>query len=112
MANKEQIIREYIYGYNHFDLEKMLLHLSEDIEFMDIQDNRLVIHLLGIEAFKKQACLNQEYFNKRKQKIKKITQQNQDTFLVDIHFEATLCQDLPNGLKKRTKDTACRTKYL
>ena len=34
MANKEQIIREYIYGYNHFDLEKMLLHLSEDIEFM------------------------------------------------------------------------------
>ncbi|MHC5353666.1 nuclear transport factor 2 family protein [Myroides sp. LJL115] len=100
MPNKEQIIKEYINGYNHFDLEKMLEHLSEDIEFMDIHEHRLVIHLRGLQAFKKQACLNKEYFSSRKQIIKKITKQSHNTYLVDIHFKATLCQDLPNGLKK------------
>ncbi|MHC5309580.1 nuclear transport factor 2-like protein [Myroides sp. LJL116] len=100
MPNKEQIIKEYINGYNHFDLEKMLEHLSEDIEFMDIHEHRLVIHLIGLQAFKKQACLNKEYFSSREQIIQKITKQSHNTYLVDIQFKATLCQDLPNGLKK------------
>ncbi|MHC5202456.1 nuclear transport factor 2-like protein [Myroides sp. LJL119] len=100
MKNKEQIIREYIQGYNQFDIAQMLACLDEQIEFKDIQDNRTVINLLGKSAFEKQAQMSQEYFSSRQQTIKSIDMDSNQNYIVNIAFKAILKIDLPNGLRK------------
>ncbi|MCU0391854.1 MAG: nuclear transport factor 2 family protein [Thermoflexibacter sp.] len=99
MIDREKIIREYIDGYNHFDIEKMLLHIDENITFENIQNGVTNMSLIGIDAFRQQAEQAKNYFTERKQTISSIVHRDTETEIT-IEYFAILAMDFPNGLKK------------
>jgi predicted ester cyclase len=99
MIDREKIIREYIDGYNHFDIKKMLLHIDENITFENIQNGVTNMSLIGIDAFRQQAEQAKNYFTERKQTISSIVHRDTETEIT-IEYFAILAMDFPNGLKK------------
>jgi ketosteroid isomerase-like protein len=94
----EEIIRDYIAAYNHFDVQGMIRHLSDDVVFQNVSEGEVTLELYGKEAFKKQAELANKLFKSRKQTIDDI-QIEGNTAEVAINYEGFLAQDLPSGLK-------------
>lgn len=99
MTNRENIIRNYIDGYNEFDINKMVQDLDEAIVFENISNGEMDMSLEGIEAFKEQAEQAKKYFSARMQTIKSFTHTNNETE-IGIDYCAVLAMDFPNGLKK------------
>jgi hypothetical protein len=99
MNNRESIIKNYIEGYNQFDIDKMVENLDSTIVFENITNGVTTMSLRGIEAFKQQAERAKLYFSERTQIIKSLVCQK-DESIVEIDYRATLATDLPNGLKK------------
>lgn len=97
--NRENIIQNYIEGYNKFDVEKMLLDLDKEIIFQNIQNGEINLTLNGINEFKDQAEKSKLYFEKRQQKITSI-KHTEDKTEIEIDYFAVLGIDFPNGLKK------------
>ena len=62
-AEKEKIIRNYIEGYNQFDVEKMVRDFEEEIIFNNISNGEVNLSLKGLEAFKAQAEMTKHYFS-------------------------------------------------
>lgn len=100
--NRENIIQNYIEGYNKFDVEKMLLDLDNEIIFQNIQNGEINLTLNGINEFKDQAEKSKLYFEKRQQKITSI-KHTEDKTEIEIDYFAVLRIDFPNGLKKGQK---------
>lgn len=100
--NRENIIQNYIEGYNKFDVEKMLLDLDNEIIFQNIQNGEINLTLNGINEFKDQAEKSKLYFEKRQQKITSI-KHTEDKTEIEIDYFAVLGIDFPNGLKKGQK---------
>ncbi|GAA3753070.1 hypothetical protein GCM10022422_43470 [Flavobacterium ginsengisoli] len=98
MTNKEQIIQNYIEGYNQFDIDKMIADFDESIVFENIQNGEINMTLNGIKEFTAQAENAKEYFSARKQTITSLIQ-DEITAIVDIDYHAVLAIDFPNGLK-------------
>lgn len=99
---RENIIQNYIEGYNKFDVEKMLLDLDNEIIFQNIQNGEINLTLNGINEFKDQAEKSKLYFEKRQQKITSI-KHTEDKTEIEIDYFAVLGIDFPNGLKKGQK---------
>ncbi len=99
MNKRESIIKNYIEGYNQFDIDKMVENLDSTIVFENITNGVTTMSLRGIEAFKQQAERAKLYFSERTQIIKSLVRQK-DESIVEIDYRATLATDLPNGLKK------------
>lgn len=51
-AKREEIIANYLDGYNEFDAKKMMRDFSEDIVFQNIQNGEVNMTLEGKNAFK------------------------------------------------------------
>lgn len=58
MHNREKIIRNYIEGYNNFDMDKMVTDMSKDIIFENIQNGEINLSLSGLSAFIEQAKMS------------------------------------------------------
>lgn len=99
---RENIIQNYINGYNEFDIEKMVRDLDDKIIFQNIQNGEVNMTINGINDFKKQAEEAKKYFEKRQQKITSINHIGQKTE-IEIDYFAILGIDFPNGLKKGQK---------
>ncbi len=99
MIAREKIISDYIDAYNHFDIERMLLHFDEDVKFENSSGGVVNISLIGLIAFKEQAVEAAKMFSKRKQTIISWRHDAQVTE-VEISFNAVLAADFPNGLRK------------
>ncbi|MEP1086427.1 nuclear transport factor 2 family protein [Algoriphagus sp.] len=99
MKNREEIIKNYIEGYNSFDIQKMTRNFSDDILFENIQDGVTTLTLKGIQAFAAQAEETKFYFSKRKQTLLSF-KHVADKIEIEIDYWAVLAIDLPNGLKK------------
>lgn len=99
MIDREKIIKNYIYGYNHFDIEKMVADLDNDIVFENIQNGIINMSLTGLTAFRQQAEQAKTYFSERTQIIKSF-KHNDNITEIEIDYNAILEMDLPNGLKK------------
>ncbi len=99
MTKREEIIKNYVDGYNAFDIDKMVRDFNEAIIFKNINNDEVTIVLNGIEAFRKQADQAKSYFESRLQTIKSFKHKG-DTTEIEIDYIATLASDLPNGLKK------------
>jgi hypothetical protein len=99
---REQIIRNYIDGYNNFDIEKMTLDFKNEVAFQNIQNEIVTMTLNGIAAFKQQAEQAKSYFDAREQKITSIKHKLNETE-IEIEYWAILAMDFPNGLKKGQK---------
>jgi len=100
MVNREKqmklIIDQYIKAYNEFDIENMLKNVHRDVEFKNIANNEINVHIYGKEILKTQAEDSTKLLKKREMKI---TKQfiNGDTVENDITFKAVLNVDIPDG---------------
>lgn len=99
MINKEKIIRNYVEGYNQFDVEKMAIDFDDNMIFENIQNGEKNMSLTGLTAFRKQAEQIKSYFTKRTQTIKSFVHSKNRTE-IEIDYHAILGMDFPNGLKK------------
>jgi hypothetical protein len=99
MTDREKIIRNYINGYNEFDIDKMVKDLDEAVIFENISNGVINMSLNGLEKFRAQAEEAKNYFSSRVQTIKSYTHHNDDTE-IEVDYHAVLAMDLPNGLKK------------
>jgi hypothetical protein len=98
MINREKIIRNYIDGYNEFDIDKMVKDLDERIMFENISNGETNMLLTGLKAFKEQAEQTKNFFSTRTQTIKSYKHHNDETE-IEIDYNAILAIDFPNGLK-------------
>lgn len=99
---RDKIIRNYIDGYNEFDIGKMVYDLTENIIFQNILNGEVNMRLSGINAFKQQAEQAKSCFENRRQQITAI-KHDSDKTEIEIDYSATLATDFPNGLKKGDK---------
>ena len=98
---RDKIIRNYIDGYNEFDIGKMVYDFTENIIFQNILNGEVNMRLSGINAFKQQAEQAKSCFENRRQQITAI-KHDSDKTEIEIDYSATLATDFPNGLKKAT----------
>lgn len=95
----ERVIKNYIAGYNEFDIDKMLASCHENIVFENIHNGEITMCLKGLPALRKQAELSKTYFSARKQTIKSFKHYKENTE-IEIDYHAVLAIDFPGGLKK------------
>lgn len=98
-AIRQQLVEKYIAAYNAFDIEAMTENLAETIEFKNIANGEVNMHIKGLEAFVQQAEQAMQLFEARQQKIRQI-KFNSDSVEIHVDYEAVLAMDLPNGMKK------------
>lgn len=98
-GKREEIIRNYIEGYNEFDVDKMVRDFSRDIIFKNIQNGEINIMLNGLIDFKHQAEQAKSYFESRRQQITAIYHRDEETE-IEVDYSAVAGADLPNGLRK------------
>ena len=99
MQEREQMIQAYIEAYNRFDVEGMLVHLDENIQFENISNGEVTLSLIGKEAIRQQAEQSKGYFSERCQTITSFKHEN-NLCEIEVDYEAVLDIDLPMGLKK------------
>ena len=99
MDKRASIIKNYIDGYNEFDIDKMVTDFDEGIVFENIADGKITLSLTGLTSFRKQAEQAKEYFSYRKQTIKSYIHHHNETE-IEIDYKAIIAIDFTNGLKK------------
>lgn len=102
MKDREEIIMNYLDGYNSFDIDKMVKDLDDHLLFENISNGIVTDSLNGKEAFKEQAEQAKSFFSDRNQKVTSITH-FKDYSEVSIDYVATLAIDFPNGPNKGDK---------
>ncbi len=98
-AQREEIITNYISGYNENNIEKMVRDFSGNIIFRNIYKGKITMEISGINAFRKQVASAISHYQQREQTITAI-KHDKDKSEIDIDYVATLAFDLQNGLKK------------
>jgi hypothetical protein len=99
MTNREQTIKNYVDGYNQFDIDKMVADFDDNIIFENIQNGETNMSLIGMAEFRMQAEQAKAYFSKRAQTIKSFNHTDKITE-IEIDYSAILGMDFPNGMKK------------
>jgi hypothetical protein len=98
MTDREKIIKNYIEGYNQFDIDKMVVDFDDNIIFENIQNSETNMSLTGLTAFRKQAEQATTYFTVRTQRISSFKHFEEKTE-IEIDYYAILAMDFPNGMK-------------
>ena len=70
MNQREQIIKNYIEAYNHFNVDKMVENFDASVIFENISNNTVNLSLKGLNEFKTQAEQAKSLFSERKQIIR------------------------------------------
>lgn len=99
MTNRETIVKNYIEGYNQFDIDKMVANFDDNIVFENTQNGETNMSLIGMAEFRQQAEQAKAYFSERMQTIKSLNHTGQITE-IEVDYNAILGMDFPNGLKK------------
>jgi len=98
MTERESIIKNYVDGYNTFNVDKMVVDFDENVIFENIQNGETNMSLSGLTEFREQAEQSKNYFTKRTQTIKSFSHLDNVTE-IEIDYYAILGMDFPNGLK-------------
>lgn len=99
---RENIIQNYIDGYNKFDTEKMTRDFSEEIVFQNIQNGEVIMTLEGKNAFKQQAEQARACFVSRQQSMTAMKHRENETE-IEVDYSAVLATDFPNSMRKGEK---------
>ncbi|MDI9341631.1 MAG: nuclear transport factor 2 family protein [Sediminibacterium sp.] len=99
MTNRETIIKNYINGYNRFDVEQMVADFDEHIAFKNLHNGQVTMSLIGLLAFKQQAEDAKAWFSERTQTIIAIHHVGNSTE-IEIAYKAIVAVDFPNGPQK------------
>lgn len=102
MKSREEIIENYIAGYNSFDIEKMTADLDDNIKFENISNGNVTDSLIGKPDFIHQAEQAKSLFSQRQQKITAVTH-HENSSEVNIDYEATVAIDISESLKTGDK---------
>ncbi len=97
-TEKNNLVQNYIRAYNDFDVEKMLVDLSDEIIFKNLSNGETTLELKGIGAFGEQVRQAARMFSEREQKIEKISFDG-EACEVSINYRGKFAADLPNGIK-------------
>ena len=95
---QEELVKNYLYSYNNFDVDGMIKDLDEFIEFKNISNGVIDIHLVGIEEFRKQAELAKNYFSYRNQEVEN-WDIKKDEITIFIAYTGVFAVDIPDGPK-------------
>jgi hypothetical protein len=96
---QEEIVKDYIDGYNQFNVDKMTANFDDAVVFKNVQNGSVTLSTTGLMAFKQQAEKAKEFFSQRTQTIKSFKHTGNQSE-IDIDYYAVVAVDLPNGLKK------------
>jgi len=99
MKDREEIIKNYVDGYNSFDVSKMIMDFSDEIVFENIQNEEITMTLNSLNEFKTQAEIAKNYFSERQEKIKSFRHESEKSE-IEIEYYGVLAMDFPNGMKK------------
>ena len=102
MKAREEIIENYIAGYNEMNIEKMTKDLDDSIVFKNVSNEIVDLEIDGLDSFKQQATDAIGLFSEREQTITAIRHQN-GAVEVDISYYAVLAKDFSEDLQKGQK---------
>lgn len=97
-SDPKQLVQAYIEAYNRFDVDGMVRHLHEEVEFRNITNGEVNLTTTSKESFRQQAEQAKQYFSERKQRVTD-WQLNDNSVEVLIGYTAVAAMEFPNGLK-------------
>ncbi len=100
--DQEQIVIKYIDAYNTFDIDSMLVLMSDDVRFTNISGGEISVQTTGKRELEQLARQSAECFKTRTQSLKSINIISEKV-IVEIDFTSVLAKDMPNGLKAGDK---------
>lgn len=92
------LLERYIAAYNARDVDGMLATLTDDVVFENVSNSGNSLRLEGKAAFAEQAQRALTWFSERRQTPRHWVL-GERSAAVEIHYQATLAVELPNGLK-------------
>ncbi len=98
-SKRETIIKNYVAGYNSYNVDQMITDLDPGIFFENYENGELNLSITGLHAFKNLAEQTKMYFLDRNQTIESFKHYD-DVVEIKIHYVATLGRDFENGLRK------------
>lgn len=98
MKDRAEIIKNYIEGYNRFNVEQMIADLDDNLIFENISNGKITDSLEGKVAFSEQAEEAKSFFSDREQTITSMDH-FENYSEVNIDYEATLAIEFSEELK-------------
>ncbi len=92
----KDLIDRYLVACNSFDVEGMLLLLSQDVRFENYSGDQLTAATSGIDEFMQLAEQSRSLFSEREQRITEL-KLSHDSAVAAIAFRGKLTADIPNG---------------
>lgn len=96
---KKEMIVSYIDAYNNFDIDGMLIHLSDDVKFKNTEGGVVTLQAQGIDGFRHIATETAKFFASREQQILEYDF-TPNGVAVKINFEAVVGMDISERLKE------------
>lgn len=96
-SGMKDLIDRYLVAYNAFDIDGMLLLLSNDVRFENYSSDQLTTSTSGIDEFKLLAEQSKSLFSEREQRITGL-EFGRNYAIATIAYRGTLAADIPSGL--------------
>ncbi|HEY4294115.1 nuclear transport factor 2 family protein [Luteibacter sp.] len=93
---RQAVIEAYIDAYNRFDIEGMLVTLSDDVRFEHHSGGQLSVATDGKGDFERLARVGAAMFASRHQSVVALDEAG-DTVLATIDFHGEIAEDIPDG---------------
>lgn len=94
----KETIQAYLDAYNAKDVPAMLALLDDQLVFENVSNTSGITQTTSKQEFEQIARQSVAYFTERKQ-VARYWVMSEDSAAIEIEYNATLAQDLPNGLK-------------
>jgi hypothetical protein len=98
MQEVSAIVSIYISAYNAMNVDGMLACLDQDVRFTNLSGGAVTAETRGIAAFAELARAGSAALRHRRQTITGSISVGERT-MVEVHVEATVAANLPNGWK-------------
>ena len=92
----EDVICRYIAAYNAFDIDRMMVLVTEDVRFENYSNAQLTAEASGIDAFRALAEQAKQLFSEREQRITSLRIDGSQAF-AEISYRGRLAADIPGG---------------
>ena len=97
-SDPKQLVQAYIEAYNCFDVDGMVRHLHQEVEFRNIANGEVNLTTTGKKNFRQQAEQAKQYFSQREQRVTDWQVANNRVEVL-IDYTAVAAMEFPNGLK-------------
>jgi ketosteroid isomerase-like protein len=96
---KRALIRQYLDGYNTFDVDAMVEPLHPDVEFQNVAGGEVDARASGQEEFREMAETAAKIFASRQQTVTDWQMEEDGSITIEIEYTGTLATDLPSGVQ-------------